>query len=245
MTPAINRYPPEVILWGGTGQAKMVRPIIEQFGSRVIAVFDDTPDLPPPFRDVPLYCGWQAFEGWVRERDPHALGFCVSVGNPHGRARLRLHEALAAAGLQAVTVAHPSASIADNATIDAGSQILPGAIVGVEARIGRACIVNTRASIDHEVVLADGVEVSPGATLCGLVQVDINGWIGAGATVLPRLRIGADAIVGAGAVVIRDVPAGACVVGVPARHMPVRSRPDANRPPSPHVSDHEMTVKRY
>ena len=25
----INRFPPHVILWGGTGQAKVVRPIIE------------------------------------------------------------------------------------------------------------------------------------------------------------------------------------------------------------------------
>ena len=71
----------------------------------------------------------------------------------------------------------------------------------------------------------DGVEVAPGATLCGVVHVGINGWIGAGATVLPRVRIGADAIVGAGAVVTRDVPAGATVVGIPAR--PIRRRKEA------------------
>jgi 2,3,4,5-tetrahydropyridine-2-carboxylate N-succinyltransferase/tetrahydrodipicolinate N-acetyltransferase len=41
--------------------------------------------------------------------------------------------------------------------------------------------------------------------------------IGAGAVVLPRLRIGRGAVVGAGAVVTRDVPAGAVMVGQPAR----------------------------
>ena len=41
--------------------------------------------------------------------------------------------------------------------------------------------------------------------------------IGANATLLPGVRIGAYALVGAGAVVVRDVPAGAVVVGNPAR----------------------------
>ena len=41
--------------------------------------------------------------------------------------------------------------------------------------------------------------------------------IGTGAKILGRLRVGAGASIGANAVVIEDVPAGATVVGVPAR----------------------------
>jgi acetyltransferase-like isoleucine patch superfamily enzyme len=41
--------------------------------------------------------------------------------------------------------------------------------------------------------------------------------IGANATLLPGVVIGENALVGAGAVVVRDVPAGAIVVGNPAR----------------------------
>jgi acetyltransferase-like isoleucine patch superfamily enzyme len=41
--------------------------------------------------------------------------------------------------------------------------------------------------------------------------------IGANATLLPGVVIGENALVGAGAVVVRDVPAGAVVVGNPAR----------------------------
>lgn len=49
------------------------------------------------------------------------------------------------------------------------------------------------------------------------VSVGSNVWIGGGAIILPGVTIGDDAIVGAGSVVTRDVPAGATVVGNPAR----------------------------
>lgn len=219
----LNRLPPKVILWGGTGQAKVVRPIIEYYGSRVVAVFDDTPNLPPPFPDVDLYCGWEEFQKWIQSQNRYEIGFCVAIGNPHGRIRLQFHEQLTNEGLQAITISHPTAWIADNAIIGSGSQILAGAIVAPEAQIGRQCIINTRASVDHEVVLEDAVELAPGVTLCGLVHVGINGWVCAGATVLPRIKIGADAIVSAGAVVIRDVPENVTVTGVPAKRI-IRKR---------------------
>jgi sugar O-acyltransferase (sialic acid O-acetyltransferase NeuD family) len=182
----------------------------------VIAVFDDTSDLQAPFPDIPLFHG-KKFDEWIESRDPGKLGFCVAIGNPHGRARLSLSERLKQKGLRCVPVIHETAFISENAQIGEGCQILAGAIVGAEAIIGRQCIVNTKASVDHECTIGDAVEVGPGATLCGLVHVELNGWICAGATVLPRCTIGEDAVVGAGSVVIEDVPARTSVVGVPAK----------------------------
>jgi maltose O-acetyltransferase len=49
------------------------------------------------------------------------------------------------------------------------------------------------------------------------VRIGENVWIGSGAIILPGLTIGADAIIGAGSVVTRDVPAGATVMGNPAK----------------------------
>lgn len=217
-TSAINQLPEEIILWGGTGQAKVIRPIIEYFGSRVVAVIDDTPGLSSPFSDVEAFSGLGAFERWVAGRvNRGRTGFCVTIGNPHGRVRLKLHNLLVQAGLVSVSLSHPTAWIAKNAYIGEGAQIMAGAIIEAEARLGRQCIVNTNASVDHEDHLGDGTEVAPGATLCGLVQTGVNVWIGAGAVVLPRRTIGDDSIVGAGAVVVKDVPANVTVMGVPAR----------------------------
>lgn len=49
------------------------------------------------------------------------------------------------------------------------------------------------------------------------IVIGANVWIGGGALLLPGVTIGDDAIIGAGSVVTRDVPAGATVVGNPAR----------------------------
>ncbi|MEG3085550.1 DapH/DapD/GlmU-related protein [Sphingomonas sp. PB2P12] len=48
-------------------------------------------------------------------------------------------------------------------------------------------------------------------------MVEQGASIGAGAIILPGVRIGKGAMIGAGAVVTHDVPAGATMVGNPAR----------------------------
>lgn len=213
----MRKYPSKVILYGGTGQAIILRQVLEVYGSRVVAVIDDTENLRPPFKDVPLLAGWEGFKEWLKKQDRTDLGFLVAIGNPHGRVRLRLHEALKREGLQPITIIHPTAWVDKNVEIGEGSQILAGSIVLAETVIGKQCIINTKASVDHENRINDGAEIAPGATLCGLVKVGMNAWICAGSTILPRIEIGDDAIVAAGAVVTENVPDNTKVAGIPAK----------------------------
>lgn len=209
-------FPSNVILWGGTGQSKVVRPIVEHYGAKVVAIFDDNHNLPAPFSDIPLYYGKKGFQEWIQSKNRTNLSFCVTIGNPYGHARIRIHEWLMQEGLKPTIIVHPSAEIAENAIIGEGCQFMAGAVVNPQARLGRECIINTNASVDHECVLEDGVELAPATTLCGHVKIGVNSWICAGATILPRVKIGKDVIVGAGSVVLANVPNNVTVVGVPA-----------------------------
>ena len=209
--------PKYVILYGGTGQSKVVKPIIEYYGSKVIAIFDDTGNLKKPFVDVDLYGGFESLLEWKDTVNIHEIGFLITIGNPHGNVRLDLHEKLIDQGFSSITIIHPEAIISADCEIGMGSQVMAGAVIMPEVRIGKQCIINTKASIDHECMIDDGCEVAPGATLCGCVTMHRNSWVCAGATVLPKISIGENSIVGSGSVVINDIEDNRTVVGVPAK----------------------------
>lgn len=105
-----------------------------------------------------------------------------------------------------------------------GTMIFAGVRTTGNVRIGSFCTVNLNASISHDGMLEDFVNLSPGAVIAGNVIVGRGAWIGAGAVVnqgtddAPRL-IGSGAMVGSGAVVVADCDANSTYVGVPARKL--------------------------
>jgi sugar O-acyltransferase (sialic acid O-acetyltransferase NeuD family) len=207
----------KIIFWGATGQAKVLRECIRHYDFQLVALFDNNSQLIPPFEGIPLIAG-EKFSTWFLQQDQGSpVYFLVAIGGDRGRDRFAIQQRLESSGLRPAQVTHPTAFVAETVKIGAGSQVLAHSTVCVDTVIGRACIVNTAAAIDHECILGDGVHVAPGATIAGSVEVKPYAMIGSGAVLLPRVTIGESAIVGAGAVVTRDVPDNSIVVGNPAR----------------------------
>jgi len=212
----LNDMPEKLLFWGGGDQARVLKPIVESLGSKVTAVIDDTKGLVSPFPDIDLFEGVDGFLAWASGRELGKYGFVIAIGNPYGHVRCKLHDYLENQGLRAVSFADHSANVDESAIIGSGVQIMRNVIVNVDAVVGRQCIVNTGAIVEHDDILEEGVEIGPGARLCGRVSVGRNTWICSGATVIPSVNIGANSIVAAGAVVIKGVESGVVVGGVPA-----------------------------
>lgn len=106
----------------------------------------------------------------------------------------------------------------DSATIEIGDHCYFGRDVHVHAidpiRIGNDCVFADSvfvATTDHDADDRHGVHGT------GPITIGDRVFLGQRAVVLGGVRIGDGATVGAHAVVTRDVPAGATVVGIPAR----------------------------
>lgn len=107
------------------------------------------------------------------------------------------------------------------------AEMLCGVTIGVSAKIGRRLVIeHSGAIVVHgNAVLGDDCIIRQGVTIgnrymdkpfdAPVIGHRVN--IGAGAKILGAVRIGDDAEIGANAVVLKDVPAGAVAVGVPAR----------------------------
>ena len=112
---------------------------------------------------------------------------------------------------------HPSAVVSPHASVAEGTVICARAVINPTASVGRNVIVNTACVVEHHVRVGDHAHLAPAVTLGGGATIGEGALVGIGATVLPRVEIGAWSTVGGGACVVRAVPAGVCVVGVPAR----------------------------
>jgi serine O-acetyltransferase len=154
-----------------------------------------------------------------QDRDPAARGWLdvvLSYPGFHALVAHRINHALYAAGIPLLprflaNVArfltgieiHPAARIGKGVFIDHGS----GVVIGETSEIGDGCTI-------YQGVTLGGTSLSHGKrhpTLGRNVTVGVN------ASVLGAIVLGDNAKVGGGSVVVKDVPANATVVGVPAR----------------------------
>jgi serine O-acetyltransferase len=105
-----------------------------------------------------------------------------------------------------------------------------GAMALAQVSIGDPVVLAPGVYIAHGQVVVDGlVEIGPGVTIAPFVTIGLRAGevrgatierdvsIGSGAKIIGPVHIGAGASIGANAVVVDDVPAGATVVGAPAR----------------------------
>lgn len=126
---------------------------------------------------------------------------------------------------------HPSAFVADNATVrgdvtlGAGSSVFFGAVlrgdrepitIGAGTNIQDNCVVHV--DYHYPVTVGENVTVGHGAILHGCTVGD-NSLIGMGAIVLNGAKIGKNCLIGAGALVPQnmEIPDGSLAFGSPAK----------------------------
>lgn len=141
--------------------------------------------------------------------------FFVAIGKSETRAKIQ--EMLESKGFSIVSLIHPDAVIGVQVEIGPGSVVMAGVVINCSTKLGKGCIVNTAAAIDHDCTIGDYVHIAPGARLAGIVKVDDMNWIGIGSIISNNINLCKGCMIGAGAVVVKDITEPGTYIGLPAK----------------------------
>lgn len=187
-----------IVLLGAGGHARVVLDMLKACGGRLAAVVDPSERPAPIFADSLHIDDDAALSTYFGPEDClllNGLGMMPSSGPSR---REVLFEHFAGAGYRFLTLIHPAAAVSPTARLDEGAQVMAGAVVQCDVRIGRGVIVNTKASVDHDCDIGNHVHIAPGAVLCGGVSVGAGAIVGAGAVLLPGATVARGEVAPAG-----------------------------------------------
>jgi acetyltransferase EpsM len=168
-----------------------------------------------PLTDARMQTEWLGGDEAVALECPRAF-FVLGIGPvPGGIARARALRVFRQK--RWANVIHVNATMAKSTRVGEGVVVLAGARVNSGASLGDHVVINTGAIIEHDVQIEEMVHIGPAAAIGGGASIASGAYVGLGALVRDHVTVGRGAVIGMGAVVIRDVPAGATVIGNPAR----------------------------
>lgn len=198
----------KVVIIGASGHGKVVADIIHSSGDSVLGFLDDNKELPDEIWGIPVLGGVKTYLNYPQAK------FVIAIGNVEIRETISKKVNINSW----YTAIHPNAVISELDThIDEGTVVMANAVINPGACIGKHCIINTGAIVEHDNTIEDYVHVSVGAKLAGNVHVGRKTWVGIGATVKNNVSVCEDCMIGAGAVVIKDIVEKGTYIGVPAK----------------------------
>ncbi|RNA67741.1 acetyltransferase [Alteribacter keqinensis] len=202
----------KLLIIGASGHGKVVADIALNTNRwQSISFLDDNENL--------KFSLGLAVIGKSNEAIRHINDFDIFVGIGNNAIRKKIQESLEVEGATIPTLIHPNAILGGQVEVASGTAVMAGVVINCSTKIGKGCIINTGATLDHDNIIEDFVHISPGVHLAGTVNVGQGSWLGIGSIVSNNINVASNSIVGAGAVVVKDITETGTYVGVPARRV--------------------------
>lgn len=201
----------KIVIIGASGHGKVIADIARLNGYKEILFLDD--DKSKKKNGIYNVVGTTQDINQYKEQ----YDFIVAIGN--NKIREKITKQLADKNIIQPVLIHPSTVIDPTVTVAEGTVVMANVVINADTKIGKGCIINTAATVDHDGIIHDFVHISPGAHIAGTVQIGESSWIATGASIINNLDICNNCIIGAGTVVVKDIKEQGTYVGVPARRI--------------------------
>lgn len=142
-------------------------------------------------------------------------GAIVAIGN--NRVRREQTARIRQAGIPLIKAIHPHTYIDDTAQVGDGTIVEMGVMIHPEARIGEGVFIGGSSVVAHHCIVGDYTLLGGGVIFGGGVTVGSFCTLGIGTVLQPHIKVGNGVTTGIGSAVIKDLPANAVAVGVPAK----------------------------
>lgn len=138
----------ELIIVGASGHGKVAADIAKRCGYRKIMFLDDNVSL--------KHCMDYPVIGKLSDANKYkGKDFFVAIGDSN--VRKCVQEGFIKSGYNIITLIHPKSVVADMVSIGIGTVVMAGAIINPNSKVGKGCIINTGASVDHDNGIEDYV----------------------------------------------------------------------------------------
>ncbi len=170
----------EILLIGGGGHCKSVIDVIEQEDKYQIAGIVDKKELiGTNVLGYKVIACDDNLEN-LFEKYKYAI---VTVGQIKSSAvRVKLFNRLKEIGYKLPVVISPLAYVSKHSSIGIGTIIMHNVLLNAGVKIGKNCIINTKALVEHDSIIEDNCHVSTASVINGGVTLKENTFFGSNAT---------------------------------------------------------------
>ena len=177
----------EILLIGGGGHCKAVIDVIEQENRFSIAGIIDKEELIGKSVLGYSIIGCDSDLTTLYKKYKNVV---ITVGHIKSNAlRVKLFNLAKKIGYNLPVITSPLAYVSKHSFVDEGSIIMHHSLVNANVKIGKNCIINTKALVEHDVIIEDHCHISTSSVINGGSLVKTNSFIGSNCAVKEGIEV--------------------------------------------------------